>query len=149
MAGKGFVKLNLDKEDAKVLHELFKTANIKCLPESKFHVTVMYDESNPEISILPSTKNYTAKITGVERLGEKGSKWEAIALILESPEIEKRFEELKNAGFKHSYSTFKCHMSVLYGPEEIDFDLVELIFKLKVLPEVLHFGNEQILKLEK
>lgn len=144
MAGKGFVSLSLDSEQGKEIEKNFKLAGIKCLTPSKFHVTVIYDKEDPEIDLLSNEKTYNAKIVGVERLGEKGSKWEAIALILESPEIEKRHTELKNAGFKHSYPTFKCHMSVVYQPNDTDEDLIELIFKLGVLPEELIFGNERL-----
>lgn len=142
MAGKGFVALKLDAAQGKEISKIFKTAGLKCLTPSKFHVTVMYDESNPDIELLNNTKTYTATITGVERLGKKGSKYEAIALILKSPEIVKRHKELKNAGFNHKYPDIKVHMSILYQPEETDQDIIELIHKLEVLPKTLKFGHE-------
>lgn len=142
MAGKGFVALKLDAAQGKEINKICKTAGINCLTPSKFHVTVMYDESNPEIDLLTSTKNYEAKVVGIERLGKKGSKYEAIALLLKSPEIEKRHKELKNAGFKHKYPDIKVHMSIVYEPEDTDEDIIDLIFKLDVLPKTLKFGNE-------
>lgn len=142
MAGKGFVALKLDSVQGKEINKIFKTAGINCLTPSKFHVTVMYDESDPVIDLLKNTKTYEATITGVERLGEKGSKYEAIALILKSPEIVKRHKELKNAGFKHKYPDIKVHMSILYKPEDTDQDVIELIYKLGVLPKTLKFGQE-------
>lgn len=142
MEGKGFVALKLDAAQGKEINKIFKTAGLKCLTPSKFHVTVMYDESEPEIELLKNTKSYEATITGVERLGKKGSKYEAIALILKSPEITKRHKELKNAGFKHKFPDIKVHMSVLYQPGETDQDIVELILKLGVLPKTLKFGHE-------
>lgn len=144
MAGKGFVGLSLDKEQGKEIQKIFKLAGIDCLTPSKFHVTVMYDESEPDIKILSNDKKYKAKITGVERLGKPGSEWEAIALILESPEIEKRHKELQNAGFKHKHPSFKCHMSIVYKPQNTDEDLINLIYKLGVLPEELIFGDEHL-----
>lgn len=144
MAGKGFVGLSLDKEQGKEIQKIFKLAGIDCLTPSKFHVTVMYDESDPEIELLSNDKTYKATITGVERLGKPGGEWEAIALLLDSPEIEKRHKELQNAGFKHKHPSFKCHMSIVYKPKDTDEDLIELIYKLGVLPEELIFGDEHL-----
>src|SRR6478609_931204 len=118
MAGNGFVALKLDATQGKEINKIFKTAGLKCLTPSKYHVTVMYDESDPEIELLKNSKSYTATITGVERLGKKGAKYEAIALILKSPEIEKRHKELKNAGFKHKYPDIKVHMSIFRYDED-------------------------------
>lgn len=144
MAGKGFVGLSLDKDQGKEIQKIFKLAGIDCLTPSKFHVTVMYDESEPEIELLSNDKTYKAKITGVERLGKPGGEWEAIALLLDSPEIEKRHKELQNAGFKHKHPTFKCHMSIVYKPKDTDEDLINLIYNLGVLPEELIFGDEHL-----
>ena len=142
MAGKGFHALKLDSEQAKEISKLFKKAGIETIKPSKLHVTIMYDESDPDIKLLPNDKTYTAKITGVERLGKKGSEWEAIAFTLKSPEIEKRHKELLNAGYDHKHDSFLCHMSVVYGPNDTDQDIIELVHKLGVLPEELTFGNE-------
>lgn len=144
MAGKGFVGLSLDKDQGKEIQKIFKLAGIDCLTPSKFHVTVMYDESEPEIELLSNDKTYKAKITGVERLGKPGGEWEAIALLLDSSEIEKRHKELQNAGFKHKHPTFKCHMSIVYKPKDTDEDLIKLIYNLGVLPEELIFGDEHL-----
>ncbi|AZU98085.1 hypothetical protein SEPL_284 [Salmonella phage SE_PL] len=142
MSGKGFVALKLDSVQGKEIQKIFKTAGIKCLTPAKFHVTLVYDESDPEIDLPSNTKVYNAEIVGVERLGKKGSKYEAIALILRSPEIEKRHKELKKAGFNHKHPSFKCHMSVVYQPGETDEDIIDLIYKLGVLPKTLKFGKE-------
>ncbi|SOK58379.1 hypothetical protein [Yersinia phage fHe-Yen9-04] len=142
MAGKGFACLTLDIEQAKEIHKIFKIAGIECLTPTKFHVTVMQDESNPDIDILVNDATYTATITGVERLGKPGGEWEAIVLLLKSPEIENRHKELKNAGFNHKFPDYTCHMSIVYKPKDTDLDLIELVFKLGVLPEELTFGNE-------
>ena len=142
MAGKGFVALKLDASQGREIQKIFKTAGIKCLTPSEFHVTVIYDESDPEIDLLSNTKTYEAKITGIERLGKKGSKYEAIALILKSPQIDKRHKELKNAGFKHKYPDFKCHMSIVYQPSSTDEDILKLVHDLGVLPKTLKFGKE-------
>lgn len=142
MAGKGYVSLSLDKEQGKELEKIFKIAGIDCLTADKFHVTVMQDESNPEIDLLTNDKKYTAKVTGVERLGKPGGEWEAIVLLLDAPDIQKRHKELTNAGFKHKFDELKCHMSIVYQPKDTDEDLIELIYKLGVLPEELTFGDE-------
>jgi hypothetical protein len=142
MAGKGFVSLKLDIDQAKEIRKIFKLAGIDCLTAAKFHVTLMQDESNPQINLLQNDSTYKAKITGIERLGKPGGEWEAIVLLLDSPEIEQRHKELLNAGFTHKFPGYKCHMSIVYQPKDTDEDLIELIYKLGVLPEELIFGNE-------
>lgn len=144
MAGKGYVSLSLDSEQGKELEKIFKLAGIDCLTAAKFHVTVMQDESNPDIDLLTNDKKYTAKVIGVERLGKPGGEWEAIVLLLDSPEIQKRHKELSNAGFKHKFDDLKCHMSIVYQPKDTDEDLIELIYKLGVIPEELIFSDEHI-----
>ena len=137
MAGKGCCSLKLDKTQAKELNKMLKVAGIECLAPSELHCTVMYDESNPNIKILKSDKTFTATVTGVEKLGN------AIVLSLNSPGIQKRHKELLNAGYKHSFSTLKVHMSINYDPKSTDEDLLELLIKLKGIPKVLKFGNEK------
>lgn len=143
MKGKGYAAVSLDPVQAQGINKIFKLAGIKTLPASKYHVTICYDEDDPVINVPDkSNKHYTAKIVGVERLGKPGSKWEAIALILESESLTKRNKELLDLGFKSKYKKYKCHMSIVYQPTSTDFDLIELIYKLDVLPKTLKFSNE-------
>lgn len=144
MPGKGYVGLDLDMDQAREINKLFKIAGVDCLTPSEFHVTVMQDESNPDIDLLTNDKKYTAKVVGVERLGKPGGDWEAIVLILDSPEIQQRYKELCNAGFNHKFDDLKCHMSIVYKPKDTDEDLINLVFNLGVLPEELTFGNERL-----
>lgn len=139
---KGYASVKITQESASELEKLFKLAGVSTMPKNKFHITLMYDVTNPEIDVTPKDRRYTAKVTGVERMGKRGSKWEAIALTLSCPELEARHRELKSMGFKHSYPTFKCHMSIAYKPKVSDIDLVNLLFKLGNIPEKIHFSNE-------
>lgn len=149
--GKGYISVKLQADDAKKISDVLKLANVSAEPiiASKMHVTVMYDVSNPDIDVLhDKDKVFKAKVLGVERLGEKGSKWEAVALVLESTDLEKRHNFLKSAGFKHSYPKFKCHMSLLYKPAEGDFDKIDLIYKLDGFPKELAFDSEKCEKIK-
>lgn len=140
---KGYASLKITPESGRELESLFKLAGINAMPKNKMHVTLMYDESNPEIEVTPKQRRYSAKVTGVERMGKRGSKWEAIALTLSCPEIEARHRELKKMGFKHSYNEFKCHMSIAYKPKSTDIELANLLFKLGNFPDKLYFSDEQ------
>lgn len=139
---KGYASVKITQESGQELEKLFKLAGIKAMPRKDMHITLMYDVSNPDIDVTPKDRRYTVKVTGVERMGKRGSKWEAIALTLSCPELEARHRELKAMGFKHSYSEFKCHMSIAYKPKVSDIDLAKLLFKLGNIPEKLHFSNE-------
>lgn len=143
MKGKGYAAVSLDKEQAEGINKIFKLAGVKSLAPSKYHVTICYDEDDPVINVPDkSTKKYTAKIVGVERLGKPGSKWEAIVLVLESESLTKRHNELKDLGFKSKYKDYLCHMSIVYEPNDTDLDMVTLINNLGVLPKVLKFSDE-------
>lgn len=143
MAGKGYCSLKLDTAQAKELHKMLKVAGIECLKPSDLHCTLMYDEDDPNIKLLKNSQIHNAKVTGVELLGD------AVALSLESPSIQKRHKELKNAGYKHSYPNLKVHMSINYNPQSTDKDLLALLIKLKGIPKVLKFGNETFNALKK
>lgn len=142
--GKGFVSVKLDSEDAKAVVKVLEKLGVDCITAAKMHVTLMYDKSDPDIKIVhEKDKTFKATVTGVERLGEKGSEWEAIAFSLESPDLCKRHDFLKAAGFKHSYPEYKCHMSLVYKPAIDDFDKIDLVHVLKGFPKTLTFTNEQ------
>lgn len=136
MQGKGYFSVKMNLKDAKEIYDLLQKAGLDPIKPEKMHCTLMYDESNPEIRTLKNDKKYKAKITGVEVLGD------AVVLNLDSPELEKRHQELKNAGYKHSFDGFECHSSVLYDVTDTNFDLVKLVFDLGVLPEEVTFYNE-------
>lgn len=140
--GKGYVCVKLQKESAKAISEVLDTLGVKGIESNKLHVTVMYDASNPDIEVvLDKNEEFVAKIIGVEELGTRGSKWEAIALVLECPDLEKKHKYLKSSGFKHSYPEYKCHMSLVYGPKSQDFDLCDLAYRLNAFPEELTFDS--------
>lgn len=141
--GKGYASLKIDPQSGRELEKLFKLAGINAMPKSDFHVTLMYDQSNPDIDVKPEQRRYVAHITGVERMGKRGSKWEAIALTLSCPAMEARHRDLKKMGFKHSYDNFKCHMSIAYKPKSTDIDLANLLFKLGNFPDKLYFIDEK------
>lgn len=142
MAGKGYASLKLDKAQAKEIIKVMKMAGMECLPASDLHCTIMYDESNPDIKLLKNTKVYKAKVKSVGLLGN------AIVLHLDSPGIQQRHKELKNAGYKHSYPSLKVHMSINYSPKPGDEDLLKLLVQLKGIPSVLKFGDEKFSPLE-
>lgn len=142
MAGKGYCSLTLDKSQAKEIVKVMKMAGMECLPASDLHCTLMYDVRDPDIKLLKNDKVYRATVKSVGVLGD------AIVLHLDSPSIQQRHKELKNAGYKHSYPSLKVHMSINYNPKSGDEDLLKLLVQLKGIPSVLKFGNEKFSTLE-
>lgn len=142
--GKGYAKLLVDPVDAKKIEKAVRPFGVKLMPLEKLHMTLMYDERNPEID--PGVKKdtrYVASVTGVERMGEPGSKWEAVALQLKCPELKARHLALRAMGFKHSYDDLKLHMSLAYGTENVK--LIPLIEKLIAdgkIPGKIHLDRE-------
>jgi len=142
--GKGYAKLSIDPVDAKKIEKAVKPFGVKLMPLEKLHLTLMYDTRNPDIE--PGVKKdtrYIATVTGVERMGEPGSKWEAVALQLKCPELKSRHLALRARGFKHSYPDLKLHVSLAYGTENVK--LIPVIEKLIAdgkIPNKLHLDRE-------
>lgn len=145
--GKGYINLSVTDKDRDKLFSLLKDLGVKDYIKD-LHVTMMYDRSNPVINYKSNNKTYKAKIVGAKTLGEPDSKWYSIALELESEELHKRHNELKQLGYKHSYPDFLAHVSLKYKPTESDVNILKSsIDKFNSLGDIeLH--NEKIRKIE-
>lgn len=142
-SGRGYGSLKLDKKSsnelARILHELGIDNII-----TKFHVTTIYDESNPnlEVEVTP-TKKHKAAVSDIKLMGEPGTEWYAIALTLKSSDIESVHKKYITAGFKHSYPTFRAHLSLKYKPSPKDIKIIKDSFsKFKDLE--LIFSHEEL-----
>ena len=135
--GHGYVGMKVHPEDAKKLHAIASSLGVSDLIDTnKMHLTIIYDESHPEISNYePSKKTYECKVTDVKNLGEKDSKWYAICLDLEAPELAIRHKNLRAMGFGHSYENFTPHVSIKYKPSESDSETLKK--NLKTIQEGL------------
>lgn len=125
--GLGYVSAALDTNDQQkvvdLLTEMGITGTIK--PE-KLHITLMYDESNSVLTTAFADRKFSAKVTGTERLGEAGSKWESIAVTFDCVEAQAFHREMKTLyGMEHSYPELKLHMSLKYQPTEDEIKFVE------------------------
>lgn len=113
------------------------------IASNELHVTLMYDKSDPEIDPGVNRDSYPAKIVGVERMGDPTGGYFALALILDCPGMQKRFKELQELGFQHSFPDLKTHISLNYGKEtDVIYDAVKRIFEAGKLPEEITLVNE-------
>lgn len=142
--GKGYAKLLVDPVDAKRIEKAVKPFGVKLMPLDELHSTLMYDTRNPDIDPgMKKDTRYIATVTGVERMGEPGSKWEAVALQLSCPEIRARHLALRARGFKHSYDDLKIHVSLAYGTENVKLiPVIEKLIKEGKIPSKLHLDRE-------
>lgn len=124
-SGKGYSSLQLVEESKDQILKILAQLKINGVIDD-MHITLIYDRSNPtsNIKIDPRTV-YNADITGIKTLGEPGTKWYAITLELNSPEIVARHKDYIQAGFTHSYPTFIPHMSLKYKPTESDIKTIK------------------------
>lgn len=123
----GYLALSLHPEDAEILYSCVKKLKLKdiILP-ADYHVTVMFDESNPDISINKEEfpEEFKADIDSILILGS--GKWEAITLLLDNcKELTDFFKYLQGLGFKHSYYTFTPHLSIKYQSTREDVNTVK------------------------
>lgn len=138
----GYAEVKVAAADAAKIHAVLKAAGVDVLDPKKLHVTLMYDRKNPDIDPGKSDAKYTAKVTGVERMGEKGSKWEAVTLNLECPELTGRHVVLRSKGFDYDYPVYKPHMSIAYGAAVKDLGKVKALMAEGKLPSVIHLEHE-------
>ncbi len=142
--GKGYGSLGLSDSSSKELRDILDGLGISgIIPD--MHVTIMYDRRNPNIDVdIDLSDSYVARVVGIKELGEVGSKWYAIALLLESKELEELHRDCLELGYKHSYSEFVPHLSIKYEPTKEDIKILkDNINKFK--GKELEFGR---LKLE-
>lgn len=125
----GYAQVKPDSLDAKKIIKALTNAGIKGMDQNELHVTLMYDKRNPNIDPKASPEaRYQARITGIEHMGEPGSKWEAAVLKFDCPNLVGRHMVLRTKGFEHSYPKLNLHMSLGYGP-----DIVKQIPRLKMM----------------
>lgn len=137
----GFISVELDPNCTKKITKILDDIGIEDYIKD-FHITLMYDKSNPTINVSMTNKGYTTYITGVDVLGEPDSKWFAVVLKLESDELTARHDKLKKMGFKHSYPTFKMHVSLKYKPSDEDIEMIKFHKDKFMKIDKLIFGSE-------
>ncbi len=115
--GKGYVGLKVCKDDVIRITNILSEIGID-VPLEGLHVTLIYDKTNPDINYKPDIKKYVAYPIDIHVMGKPSSDFYSIALILVSDELISKFNSLKETGFKHSYSEFVPHVSLIYKPTE-------------------------------
>lgn len=144
--GKGYGSLSLDNDSSKQIKKVLKELGINDIIDD-LHITVIYDVSNPNIDLdIDESEEYEASISDIKMLGEPGTKWYAIALTLESPDIVNVHKKYIDAGFKHSYPNFIPHLSLKYKPSEENIETIKDNFD-KFKDITLVFSNEHLEKI--
>lgn len=120
-----------------------KVIDILNIPGLELHTTLMYDKRDPDIIPGITRKTYKAVITGVERLGRVGGGYYALVLMVDSDEVQARFQELLKLGFQHSFPDLKLHISLHYGDQvDMAYPLVKEAFEKGLLPKEVTLGGE-------
>lgn len=149
--GKGYCALSVDADSASLLYNLICENSDKLSPECRvvephsMHCTLMYDKRDEDeipIASKPEKLIYDAEVIGTGFLGEPGSKWGAGVLKLHCPDLMKRFKKLKEEGFKHSFDDLIIHVSLVYGANESDGELVKELFDKGMFPKTIQLCNE-------
>lgn len=107
---KGYCCLNVDLSSSIAIKNAIDKFGLNPFPYypiTYHHCTLMYDKTNPDIDPGVNKNSYTAKIIGVDELGD-----DSVVLLLESEEIKKRFNELIQLGFKHSFDDILLHVTI-------------------------------------
>lgn len=141
MAGYGAFKVNIDSA-LKIKTRLISIDNnYPFITIPKLHCTLMYDKSNPNIHVDKNNDIHVCKIIGVDLLGE-----DSVVLLLESDSIKRRFKELTDIGFKHSFDDLLIHTSIIYSKDKEQ--LQEVYEKVKNLYDNGEFNFPVILEKE-
>jgi hypothetical protein len=105
-----------------------------CAP-SELHTTIMYSKKAFDWGDLKPQMTSHGILTGhrsVEPLGKEG----AVVLKFSSPEFQKRWKEMLDAGASYDYDTLQPHITITYKDRPVYLD--------KIIPYdgVLVFGTE-------
>lgn len=150
--GKGYCSLSIDADSAALLCDIVCKAIAMIPIESSpvephsMHCTLMYDERDDDDIPLPSRPDkliYDAKITGVCLLGKPGSDTAAIAIEMDCPELDKRFKQLIDEGFEHSFDKLIIHSTLVYGANESSLEVFQNLFDNGEFPEFIQLCNER------
>jgi hypothetical protein len=142
---RGYGGLRIHKDDARAITDaLFKAGIRGFMRPEEYHVTLMYDASNPVIDTDQPEQDltYSAHGTGMDQFGEKGSRWEAIVIKLNSPELTQRHQYLLQRGYRHSYPDFKPHLSLKYMPDAGDLEKFQDAWNSGDIPHTIRLHDE-------
>lgn len=107
-------------ESIELVWEHLSDKNIKdMISLDKLHVTLIHSRDTPFLDLKRNDILHEAIITGYKILGD--GKWAAMVLMLDSPSLKMRHENLKSHGLNHSYPNYNCHMSIKYQPNPLDY----------------------------
>lgn len=143
----GYISLSVADESAERIEDVLSEFEINGLIQ-QFHLTLMYDVSNPSVSYKTNDLTYESDIVDIKILGEEDSEWRAIAFELSDNTLVTRHQELLSQGFNHSYDTFIPHVSIKYKPSEKDIKTLtthkEYILKQIGIIKLTHETREPI-----
>lgn len=125
--GLGYISQKIMIDDAKRISKILKSIGLKNRYSHKgFHFTLQYDKRNPiiEANEMPRDQHLSARVIGVELLAPD-SPVPALALIFESEDLQKRFNELREMGFIYDFENYLPHITVKYNPNESDLKLLQ------------------------
>lgn len=146
MSNFGYCELQVDLgTGVKLQRAMAKRLNpeLELIPINKLHATIMYDVRDPEIYPSKSSEVYKCKVVGTKILGEPNSKWYSAALLLDSPEVQARHQQLLKEGFKHSYDDLLLHVSISYGKTTAALaPILGEMFEAGELPATVTLCNE-------
>ncbi|URC15213.1 RNA phosphodiesterase [Paraglaciecola Antarctic GD virus 1] len=120
-----YVAVRFSDESNKKLKVYAKSLGLE--PIKDFHATIVYSTATLDVSKgeNPTTDTLTPK--KLMYLGEVGNKYRAIALEVNSNNLQSIFDFYVKRGYKSKHPSFIQHISLAYAPDEgINIDDMEL-----------------------
>jgi hypothetical protein len=122
--------------NAKQLYDWADKNNIPgIVPPEQMHVTVVYSRKNVDLTPSKDNVSINGGARSIEPLGDKG----AVVLKLESPALQKRWQEAADAGASWDYeSGYHPHVTLTYDADMGSFDPKKLAppdFDIELGPE--------------
>jgi len=115
----GYVSIKPDFNTRAIIARICNRYELPLMPIQDLHITLIYDKTNPLEDDKDNNKDLVfddAKVVGYKIMGT--GKWRALTLIIDSPLITYRHEELMKLGFNHSFPSYIPHLSIAYQPDE-------------------------------
>lgn len=90
----------------------------------ELHVTIAFSREPIDASTVPAAPQSLLVATGrrsVEQLGDEG----AVVLMIESPELQQRWQQYRDAGASWDYDSYRPHITITYDAKGMDLSKVQ------------------------
>lgn len=140
-----YITLKPDEQSKAHLLSLMEKLGLeKPVQENDLHITLIYSKevTKEANNYKTNQKEYTVSVSHFDLYGDKK---DHLVIVINSEELHKKHNHLKENGFQHSYEKYNPHITIAFNVSEVPDDiLLETLNDKKLI-----FSNEEIYDIKK